>query len=101
MFETKKLRTIVYVDGFNLYFGAVKNTKFKWLDLQKLFDKLLGAHCTITEIKYFTARVSARKYDPHAPDRQKIYLKALEAYTPNISIYYGHFLTNIVKATVN
>lgn len=25
--------TYVYVDGFNLYFGALKRTPFKWFDL--------------------------------------------------------------------
>ena len=26
-------RTIVYVDGFNLYYGLLKKTKWRWLDL--------------------------------------------------------------------
>lgn len=26
------MRTNVYIDGFNLYYGAVKDTKFKWLN---------------------------------------------------------------------
>jgi len=34
-----------------------------------------------------TARVSAREGDSDAPDRQKAYLKALEAYIPTVSIY--------------
>lgn len=89
--EPKKPRTIIYIDGFNLYYGALKGTKFKWLDLQTLFQKLLGDHHTITEIKYFTARVSARDSDPDAPNRQDAYLKALEAHIPTVSIYYGHF----------
>ena len=94
----KKPRTIIYIDGFNLYYGALKGTKFKWLDLQTLFHKLLGEHHTITEIKYFTARISAREGDSDAPNRQDAYLKALETHIPNISIHYGHFLTNLVKA---
>ena len=28
-------KTIIYVDGFNLYY-RLKNTPYKWLDLQKL-----------------------------------------------------------------
>ncbi len=32
-----KPRTIVYVDGFNLYYGAVKGTPHKWLNLEKFF----------------------------------------------------------------
>ena len=97
----EKPRTIVYVDGFNLYYGALKNTRFKWLDLQALFDKLLGKHHNVTEIKYFTARISSRDSDPDAPNRQNIYLKALSAYASNVSIYYGHFLTNFPKAKVH
>jgi len=31
------VRTIVYVDGFNLYYRALKNTAYKWLDLHTLF----------------------------------------------------------------
>ena len=35
------MRTFVYVDGFNLYYGALKGTPFKWLDLVALFEKVL------------------------------------------------------------
>jgi 6-hydroxy-3-succinoylpyridine 3-monooxygenase len=28
----RKLRTIVYIDGYNLYYGAVRGTPWKWLD---------------------------------------------------------------------
>jgi len=30
----------VYVGGFNLYYGALKDTRHKWLDLQKVFERL-------------------------------------------------------------
>ena len=30
------MRTRVYVDGLNLYYGAVKGTPFKWLDPVRL-----------------------------------------------------------------
>jgi len=33
-------RTIIYVDGFNLYYGAVKNTPHKWLNLQRYFEMI-------------------------------------------------------------
>ena len=28
------MRTYVYVDGFNLYYGALKGSHYKWLDLK-------------------------------------------------------------------
>ena len=52
------MRTIVYIDGFNLYYGAVKSTPHKWLDLKVLCRKLLGSSNQLIAIKYFTARVS-------------------------------------------
>ncbi len=87
--------TIVYIDAFNLYYGAVKGTPYKWLDLNRLCALLLPAH-RIDRIKYFTALVNARPGDPDQPQRQKTYLRALET-LPNLEIHYGHFLTHIVK----
>lgn len=82
----------VYIDGFNLYYGAVKSSPFKWLDLAALCQRMLpGDH--IQTIKYFTAVLSARPGDPDLPTRQQIYLRALRT-IPNLSIVYGHFLTH-------
>jgi hypothetical protein len=89
------LRTIVYIDGFNLYYGALRGTGYKWLDLGSLCARLLPSD-TITGIKYFTARVVARPSDPHAPQRQQTYLRAL-ATVPDLSVHFGHFLRNKVR----
>jgi hypothetical protein len=56
----------VYVDGFNLYYGALKGTPYKWLDIRKLCELLLPNN-HINQIKYFTAMVSARPHDPDQP----------------------------------
>ena len=52
------MRTIVYVDGFNLYYGLLRGTRHKWLDLKDLFEKLLPRN-DIALVKYFTARIVA------------------------------------------
>lgn len=88
------MRTFVYVDGFNLYYGAVKRTPYKWLDLDKMCRLLLPRH-QILNIKYFTARVSARPADPGQPTRQQAFLRALRT-IPHLEIIYGHFLTTEV-----
>lgn len=88
------LRTIVYVDGFNLYYGAVKDTSYKWLDLGRMCDLLLPPN-DIQCIKYFTAHVTARPNDPAQPTRQDTYLRALRT-IPNLEIIFGHFLSNKV-----
>lgn len=50
------METIIYVDGFNLYYGALKAGSYKWLDLGKFF-RLLRPADTIRNIRYFTAIV--------------------------------------------
>lgn len=88
------MRTYIYVDGFNLYYGSVKGTPYKWLNIQKLCQFLLPKN-QIIKIKYFTALVTARPDDLDQPNRQQIYLRALRT-IPDLEIYYGHFLEHEV-----
>lgn len=92
------MRTIVYVDGFNLYYSSLKGTPYKWLNLKALMQALLAGHNEIVGIKYFTARVSATQSDPHKADHQDAYIRALRRTTPELSIYFGQFTTHQVKA---
>ena len=48
------LFTNVYIGGFNLYYGALKGTPYKWLDLDALCRRLLPKH-ELGRIRYFTA----------------------------------------------
>ena len=88
-------QTIVYIDGFNFYYGAVKGTPYKWLDLEALCRRLLPRD-NIVKIRYFTARVSARPDNPQQAARQGAYLRAL-ATLPLLEIHYGHFKTRPVR----
>ena len=81
------MKTNVYIDGFNLYYG--------WLDVSKLCSLLLPYH-QINRIRYFTARVTSRPDDPLQPQRQENYLRALRT-IPNLSIHFGHFLSSTVR----
>jgi hypothetical protein len=56
----KKERVIVYVDGFNMYFGLLEAgfNNCKWLNISKLVNNLLQSNQELIEIKYFTSRVS-------------------------------------------
>ncbi len=89
------MRTYIYIDGFNFYYGALKDTPYKWLDFKKLFEYLLDPSHQIISIKYFTAMVTG-KIDPDQPIRQKTYLRALRKYIPEISVFYGKFLSHNV-----
>lgn len=81
--------TNVYIDGFNLYYRALKGTPFKWLDVGKLAEVLFpGDH--INQVCYFTARISPRQGNLPQPQRQQAYLRAL-ATLPNIQFHFGNF----------
>lgn len=58
------MKTNVYVDGFNLYYGCVKGTPYRWLDLARLCRVLLPSH-EIHRIRYFTALLRKRPHDAH------------------------------------
>ena len=88
------MRTRVYVDGFNLYYGALKGTSFKWLDPVRLSTLLLPPECVLNRLLYFTARVSGSR-DRGAPARQQAYLNALRK-LPEVDVYFGSFLAKTV-----
>jgi hypothetical protein len=77
--------THVYIDGFNLYYGLLKGTAFKWLDLERFCDQLLPKN-SVKKIYYFTAKVDARPQDPDQPVRQQAYLNAL-ATLPRVEVH--------------
>jgi len=93
------MATNFYIDGFNLYNGAVKWTKYKWLDINALCQHLFP-NCTINKIRYFTAPVLRFKHNWAAPDRQDVYLRALRT-LPNVVIHReGWFASRSVRLPV-
>ena len=85
----------IYVDGFNLYYGALKDTEFRWLDIREFCQRLVPRN-TIKRVRYFTAQVSTRVSDPHGPARQDAYLRALRA-VGGIDIHLGRFQQSKVR----
>ena len=93
-------RTIAYVDGYNLYYGLLKGTPYKWLDLAQLVAKLLRDDHSLVSIKYFTSPVKTYPHDTSALDRQKIYLQALGT-LPNVEIIQGFYRKDTVLMPVH
>lgn len=81
--------THVYIDGFNLYYGCLRDTPYKWLDVKTLCNLLLKEN-RVDKIKYFTARVSSRFPGDMCSLHQETYLRALRT-IPNLEIYFGLF----------
>ena len=89
------MKTNIYVDGFNFYYGCIKGTPYHWLDLAAMCRLLLPKD-EIHRIKYFTAEVTARPNDPDKPQRQQTYWRALRT-IPNLEIILGSFLSHEVR----
>lgn len=94
----KKQDVIVYIDGFNLYYGMKESSwqKYYWLNIHQLSLNLLIKGQLLKKVKYFTARVSSSKSDPQKSKRQNTYLEALET-LPDTQIYFGHFLRKTIN----
>jgi uncharacterized LabA/DUF88 family protein len=90
------MRTTIYVDEFNLYYGCLKNTNYKWLNLEVLFSNILEDHHSIDRICYFTARFKEYSNDLNAHLLQMAYLNVLES-LPNLEVIYGRFVSHNVR----
>ena len=87
--------TNVYIDGFNLYYRALKDTPFRWLDLRMLAEALFPGD-SIHRVSYFTAHLETRPGNPGQAQRQLVYLKALST-LPNLDIHYGTFRSGVKR----
>lgn len=95
-------RVIVYIDGYNLYFGLREKIhvrdragiepnahwkRYLWLDVVKLAESLLIPGQVLLRTKYFTSRIRGK---PKSEQRQSLFLEAIST-LPNIELYFGTF----------
>lgn len=85
----------VYVDGFNLYYGSLKGTSYRWLNLESYLHQEFPRD-TILQIRYFTALVKAKSSKSGQDIRQQTYLRALGT-LGTVEIHYGHYLSSKVS----
>jgi len=87
--------TIVYIDGYNLFYGRLRGTNYKWLDIFKLFETI--AHIQnplsqIVKIKFFTAPVKAN-FSSHGQlsvqSQERYHRALLETYKDKLEIIKG------------
>jgi len=95
----KQKRAIVYIDGFNLYFGLRASTikqktrprlpkKSYWLDLQKMSEKI-AKNNELVAVKYFTARI---KGNPPKQARQNVFISAIQLHCTKLQMFEGRYL---------
>ena len=94
------MKTISYIDGFNLYYNTFKgklnaeNIQYKWLNLEKLIPWIVSKKYkknTFVKTKYYTAHVSGKE-DAGKLERQNVYLNTLKSYCEQTEIYYGKYI---------
>lgn len=85
----RKPKACVYVDGFNLYYGALKDTPLRWLNPLALASQVFPAFACVA-CKYFSAQVSAKAGTEDQASRQAVYWRALRT-LPSVEIIEGHF----------
>lgn len=82
--ERAPARTAVYVDGYNLYYGRLRGSDFKWLDLVSLFEQILvgrDQNEQLVKVNLFTAHALARfaTHGQLSVEAQSSYHRALMA----------------------
>lgn len=99
------MRVGVYIDGFNLYYGARGlcgrgTAGWRWLDLRGLASTLATARwpgCAIERVVFCTARISGRD-NPSGASDQDVYLKALSATGSADLIEHGTYVSRVKTA---
>ena len=87
-------RVIVYVDGFNLYYGLRSKTwkRYYWLDVVALGRNILKPYHDLVCVRYFTAWLKGANRAKRK--RQRTYLEALEQ-LPQLSMHFGQYAKRI------
>ena len=96
--EGKDVRTYVYIDGYNLYYGRLRRTPYKWLDIYSLFANFIIREQTpqaiVSKVKFFTAdiRTNLATHGKEAGIAQQSYHRALQqCYPDKIDIIKGYY----------
>jgi hypothetical protein len=99
----------IYVDGFNLYYGARARcgrgtAGWRWLDIRRLVRDVIDARAepgwagsTIAKVIYCTATIDSVT-NPAGYADQQTYLKALRASSSVDRIEYGNFVARVKVA---
>lgn len=91
----EKQKVIVYVDGFNFYYGLKKNHRWRryyWLDVVKLFEMFMKPNQELLCVKYFSA-----KPDNHDKAlRQNAFFQANKE-NPKFQLILGKYIRKNIK----
>lgn len=95
------MRTACFVDGYNLFYGLLAGTPYKWLDLPSLLSHIVRVEQpdnTVSAISFFTSSVkpSLASRGIASKEAQDMYLRALIA--RDVHVFYGRHQLESGKA---
>lgn len=86
-----KKKVIVYVDGYNFYYGlrngGPKWKRFYWLDIVKFFELMMLSDQELVEVNYYSARPLD---DQQAADNQDVFFSA-NLLNPKFKLHLGRY----------
>jgi uncharacterized LabA/DUF88 family protein len=82
-------RTIVYIDGYNLYYGRLRGSNFKWLDIVELSRAILRQQdplAKLIKVRFFTSPALGKfaSHGDSSVSAQQQYHRALEHMYPDM-----------------
>ena len=93
--ESARKRTAVYIDGYNLYYGRLRGSDYKWLDVVAFSDlvvRIQDPQSSVDVVKLFSAHALAT-FATHGRDSviaQQSYHRALRhLYSSRVQIILG------------
>lgn len=89
-----KQKVIIYIDGFNFYYGLKSKNwkKYYWLDVVAFFQNFIRPHQELVEVIYF----SATPHDKGKYDRQDLFFSANKV-NPKFKLVLGRYLPKQYK----
>lgn len=86
------MRTACFVDGYNLFYGLLAGTQYKWLDLQALLAHIIRVENpdnTLQAVSFFTTSVmpALATRGTVSKEAQDTYLRALKA--RGVEVFFG------------
>lgn len=101
------MRVGVYIDGYNLYYGARgicgrSAPGWRWLDLREMVEDLIARRskwsgAVIENVTYCTARISGAS-NSEGQREQDVYLRALTQTKSATRISYGTYVARVATA---
>ena len=95
------LKTIIYVDGLNLYHGLLEGKSYEWIDPKKLYEKAASRRfkqeqheLNVVGVKYFMTPFKGKRELVEAQNRHRL---ALEAQIKGFEYHPGEFRERNLK----